>query len=89
MDRSLLVISDQEGGTVGRLPGQLNGRQFRIKNCRDVSILILDNTDSVTVEKCINCQIFIAPTKGRYLLSCLPTRDNTASCKVIQTHAER
>lgn len=68
MDRSLLIISDQNGGTVGRLPGQLNGRQFRIKNCQSTTILILDHTDTVTVEKCTDCQVFIGPTKGRFVL---------------------
>lgn len=65
VDRSLLIISDQEGGVVGRLPGQLNGRQFRIKNCRSTTILVLDHTDTITVEKCTDCQVFIGPTKGR------------------------
>ena len=66
VDRSLLIISNQQGGTVGRLPGQLNGKQFRIKDCNSAKILILDYTNTVSVEKCVDCQILIGPTKGRY-----------------------
>ncbi len=52
---------------VGRLPGQLNGTQFRIGNCKDTVVLVLDHTDSVTVDKCENCKILIGPSRGRYV----------------------
>ena len=65
-DRSQLIISDQDGVMVGRLPGQLNGRQFKIQNCKDSRIFVLDHTDTVTVDKCNNCQIVIGPSRGRY-----------------------
>ena len=66
VDRSLLIISDQDGGVVGRLPGQLNGRQFKIYDCKNCTILVLDYTSTITVDNCTGCEIFIAPSKGRY-----------------------
>ena len=65
VDRSLLIISGEEGSMVGRLPGQLNGSQFRIRDCHGTTILVLDHTNCITIDKCTDCQIFIAPSKGR------------------------
>ena len=65
MDLSLLIVSDKEAETLGRLPGQLEGKQFAIRNCSNCTILVLDHTQTVTVDKCRNCDVFIAPSKGR------------------------
>ena len=65
VDRRLLIISNQDGGVVGRLPGQLNGRQFKVYDCKQCTILVLDHTSTITVDNCTGCQIFIAPSKGR------------------------
>lgn len=65
IDRRQLIISDEEHAVLGRLPGQLNGKQFLISNCKNCTILVLDCTGTVTVDKCTECHIFIAPCKGR------------------------
>jgi len=67
VDRALLSICDQVGGAAWRLPGQLNGQQFRVRSCSSVDVWIMDHTNSVTVENCRDCQIVVAPTKGRYV----------------------
>ena len=58
-------MSNQDGGIVSRLPGQLKGSQFIIQDCKQSTILILDYTETVTVDRCTDCQIFIAPSRGR------------------------
>ena len=71
VDRSQLIISDEENVVLGRLPGQLNGKQFLVHNCKNCTILVLDYTETVTIEKCADCHILIAPCKGRYcMLQC-------------------
>lgn len=65
VDKNQLIISDGENTVLGRLPGQLNGKQFLVHNCKNSTILLLDYTETVTVEKCTDCHIFIAPCKGR------------------------
>ena len=65
MDRSLLMVTKQEGGVVARLPGQLNGSQFIIQECVGCTILVLDYTETVTIDKCTDCQILIAPCRSR------------------------
>lgn len=34
---------------------------------QDCNILIMDHTDTVTVDDCTNCQLFIGPCGGRYV----------------------
>ena len=65
IDKRQLIISDKDHTVLGRLPGQLNGKQFLISNCKNCTILVLDYTGTVTVDKCTECHIFIAPCKGR------------------------
>ena len=55
VDRSQLIISDEESAVLGSLPGQLNGKQFLVRNCKNCTILVLDYTETVTIEKCADC----------------------------------
>ena len=38
---------------------------------QDCSIFILDHTDTITVDDCINCRIVIGPCRGRLVTNCL------------------
>ena len=64
-DRSQLIISKQVGAVVGRLPGQLNGRQFHIQDCEKCQIFVLDHSSAVTVHNCSECDIVLGPCRGR------------------------
>ena len=58
------TISNIEGETCFRKPGSVKGQQFIIKNCKDSSIYIYDNSAMVTIDDCQNCVIFLGPIKG-------------------------
>ena len=47
----------------GRKPGAISGQQFQIKNCNNSHIYLFDWSNTVTVDDCINCKIFIGPVK--------------------------
>ena len=64
LDPKDYTISDKTGGVYGRLPGKINGQQFIIENCKDVCIYLFDYSATVTIDKCVNCNIFIGPSKG-------------------------
>lgn len=34
---------------------------------QDCNIFIMDHTETVTIDDCINCQLFIGPCAGRYV----------------------
>ena len=69
-DRSQLIISGQVGVVTGRLPGQLNGRQFHIQDCQKCQLFILDHTSAVTLHGCSECDVVLGPCAGRYIQSC-------------------
>ena len=50
-------------GETGRKPGSISGQQFQIKNCNNSHIYLFDWSNTVTVDDCINCKIFIGPVK--------------------------
>ena len=50
-------------GETGRRPGSISGQQFQIKNCNNSHIYLFDWSNTVTVDDCINCKIFIGPVK--------------------------
>ena len=50
-------------GETGRKPGAISGQQFQIKNCNNSHIYLFDWSNTVTVDDCINCKIFIGPVK--------------------------
>ena len=59
------------GVVVGRLPGQLNGWQFHIQDCRECDIFVLDHTSALTVHGCTDCKMVLGPCGGRYVHMCV------------------
>ena len=44
---------------------EVDGEQIIIENCTNSTIIILDYSSQVTIEKCRDCNIFIGPCKSR------------------------
>ncbi|XP_065829487.1 protein XRP2-like [Oscarella lobularis] len=53
-----------EDTTAGKLPGQIGGQQFIIKDCKKCDIYLFDHIASLTIDDCVNCRIVIGPVKG-------------------------
>lgn len=51
-------LTDQR---VVRTPGQIDGQQFIIDNCKDCVIRIFDHCAQVTIDDCVGCEIIIGP----------------------------
>ena len=74
LDPKDFTIADKIGGTYGRLPGEINGQQFIIENCKDSCIYLFDHSATVTICKCDNCKIYVGPSKGSVFIR------NTSNC---------
>ncbi|KAM3185486.1 hypothetical protein ACTXT7_006253 [Hymenolepis weldensis] len=48
------------------MPNQINGQQFRIKNCKDSYLYVFDFVNTVTVDNCSNCTIVFGAVKTSY-----------------------
>lgn len=64
VDPADYCFDDLTGETKGKFPGDINGQQFSIENCKDCILFVFDNVASLTVDECTNCVIFIGPSKG-------------------------
>uniref|UniRef100_T1K3N3 C-CAP/cofactor C-like domain-containing protein n=1 Tax=Tetranychus urticae TaxID=32264 RepID=T1K3N3_TETUR len=60
------TIENVNSSTVIKKPGSVNGKQFIVQNCQKSILCIFDYLDSATVDDCVDCTIFIGPTKGRW-----------------------
>ena len=45
-------------------PGEIDGYDITIQNCRNADIYLLDLTSQVQIDDCENCRFFIAPCSG-------------------------
>ncbi|GIY36801.1 protein XRP2 [Caerostris extrusa] len=59
------IIENAKDETIVRLPNSVKGQQFIIQNCENSNIYIYDHINTITVDDCNGCNVFIGPTKGR------------------------
>ena len=59
--KSNLIISNKINDKILKSVGQINGNEIKLSNNKNCTIIIMDNSSSVIIEKCINCFIFIGP----------------------------
>ncbi|CDW83137.1 protein xrp2 [Stylonychia lemnae] len=62
-----------------KLPGEINGQQFKVDNCSECNIYIHDYHDSVYVDDCNNCVIVFGPCRGSQFIR------NCNNCKIISS----
>ena len=43
----------------------LAGEQMIVRNCEDCCIYLFDHTNTVTIDDCKNCKVFVGPTQVR------------------------
>jgi hypothetical protein len=62
------IIKNIKSQTIIKAINDLNGDALQLENCVDSTIIIMDMSAQVIIEKCTNCRIFIAPCKGSIFL---------------------
>ena len=65
-DSTDYLIENLTDQTVIKTPGQINGNQFMVRNCQNCSIYLFDHINTITVDDCKHCKIFIGPTKVHF-----------------------
>ena len=68
-DNSEYLIENLNDQTVVKAPGEINGNQFMIRNCQNSNIYLFDHINTITVDDCKHCKIFIGPTKVENFLN--------------------
>ena len=63
-DQSKFIIENlSEGQESGRRPGEIGGQQFMVRNCVGANVYLFDHIDTVSIDDCKKCNIFVGPTK--------------------------
>ena len=65
-DNSKYLIENLNDQTVIKAPGEISGNQFMVRNCQNCCIYLFDHINTVTVDDCKQCKIFIGPTKVNF-----------------------
>ena len=67
-DNSEYLIENLNDQTVIKAPGEISGNQFMVRNCQNCCIYLFDHINTITVDDCKQCKIFIGPTKVNFNL---------------------
>ncbi|CAH8526009.1 unnamed protein product [Heterobilharzia americana] len=68
LDPKHFIIVDKNSGIFGRIPGEINGQQFVIQNCKNSYIYLLDHSIAITVDDCSSCTIVTGPVKTSFFI---------------------
>ncbi|CAH8483786.1 unnamed protein product [Schistosoma turkestanicum] len=68
LDPKDFIIADKCSGIYGRIPGDINGQQFLIQNCKNSYIYLLDHSMTITVDDCSDCTIITGPVKTCFFI---------------------
>ena len=63
VDLTQYSFENLQDQTVVKAPGSIDGQQFMVRNCINCNIYLLDHINTITIDDCKNCKIFIGPTK--------------------------
>ena len=62
------------------MPGDINGIDFKIVDLENCTVVILDHTAQITVDRCKNTKFFIGPIKASIFLRDCENCEITVSC---------
>ncbi|CAG2117045.1 unnamed protein product, partial [Medioppia subpectinata] len=71
------TIANVKYDTVIKKPGEIAGQQFIVENCEFANIGLFDYINTITIDDCNNCSIFVGPTIGSVVLR------NCISCRLM------
>lgn len=58
------MFKAQSDQTLIKMPGDINGIDFMIKDLKNCVVVILDHTAQITVDRCENTKFYIGPIKA-------------------------
>lgn len=64
LDRKNFMFVDQKDSILIKKPGELFGKNFKIKNLKNCKVYLLDHTTGIFVDDCDDCDFIIGPCNG-------------------------
>jgi hypothetical protein len=79
-----MIVTGQTGQSVVRSGGQVTGQQFMAEDCVGCVFAVVDRADSVVIESCRDCVVFLGPVAGSvFLRGCSGVRV-VAACRQLR-----
>jgi len=63
-----------------KMPGDINGIEFMIKDLENCTVILLDHIAAVTVDRCKNTKFYIGPIKSSIFVRDCQNCEITVSC---------
>ena len=80
MTKEDLTIKSEKCKTIIKLPGDIDGNEFTIKDLLYSNIVLLDHIAQITIEKCKNSKFYIGPVKAIVVIKDCQNCEFTVSC---------
>lgn len=78
------TFKDQKGQTLIKLPGSINGEVFNMEKLVDCKVYILDVSETIYVDNCVNCEFYIAPVKSSFFMRESQNSICSVACKQLR-----
>jgi len=74
-----------QGALFARFSGELNGATVELEGLRECTVLLLDWTSQVTIDKCVGCTFVLGPVSGSVFLRDSSGCTLSAPCRQLRT----
>ena len=64
LNKEDFMFRQKKGELLVKRPGDINGIDFMIKDLEDCTVVLLDHTAQIQVDRCKGCRLFIGPIKA-------------------------
>ena len=78
--RADLIFAKQEGATLVKKPGDLEGSMFKINDLKNCKVFVFDHTSQMTIDRCEDCVFVLGPIKASLFVRDSKNCDITVSC---------
>ena len=79
------TFKGKKGETLRRDPGEIQGQPFNIEECEDCEIMLLDYSDTIQMDYCKGCKVFIGPCNESVFIRDCSDCEITIACKQLRT----
>ena len=74
------MFKKEDGKTLMKVPGDINGMQFKIADLENCTVFLLDHVAEITIDRCKNTKFYIGPVKSSLFIRDCENCEVTISC---------
>lgn len=74
------MFKKEDGKTLSKKPGDINGMQFKIADLENCTVFLMDHLAEITIDRCKNTKFYIGPVKSSLFIRDCENCEVTISC---------